>query len=135
MVPSSCNSTANFGGNMASNPKDSSARKLIGKFARALLASTCLTVASTGAALAGTITYTEGVTPPTNFGATFATATPLVAAAIPGTTIVNGSLNDTNDFIDWFELTGLGTGTFTLSASTNFVTQRISVFNSADVLI
>ncbi len=101
---------------MATNPQDSTARKMIGKFARTLLATTCLTVASSAAALAGTITYTEGVGGlPSDFPNTAGSATPLSAATIPGTTIVNG--HTPGGDVDWFELTGLGTGTFTVTAA------------------
>src|SRR5215467_6431292 len=89
--------------------KTSKLRKLAGR----LLATTCLTAAT---ALAGTVTYTEGVNPasPTDFP-NVTNGTPLVAAALPGTTIVNGQVNGT-DAADFFELTGLGTGFFTASA-------------------
>ena len=98
---------------MATNPNDMHhARKSIGKFARTLLATTCLTVASGGAAVAGTITYNEGAGLDNSLG----TATPLSAATIRGTTIVTGDLFGEDTF-DYFELTGLGTGTFTVQAS------------------
>jgi hypothetical protein len=88
---------------------------MIGKFARTLLATTCLTVASSAAALAGTITYTEGTTPaPADFPNTMGSATSLSAATISGTTIVDG--HTAGGDVDWFELTGLGTGTFTVTA-------------------
>jgi hypothetical protein len=100
---------------MATNPKDSTARKTIGRFARTLLATTCLTVASTGAALASTINiYTEG-TPPAP--ADFPNTGP--GTALPGgtiETIVNGHVTLSGDPFDWFEITGLGTGTFIVSA-------------------
>jgi hypothetical protein len=113
---------------MAINPKDSKARNLIGKFGRTLLATTCLTVASGGAALAGTITYTEGLGGlPADFPNTFP-GTPLAAATLPGTTTVNGFVNG-EDSLDYFELTGLGTGTFTLTAT------EISEFGEAAVVV
>jgi hypothetical protein len=101
---------------MVTNPKDTAARKSIGKFARTLLATTCLSAASGGAALAGTISYGPGA--PANYSATFAGAltTPLSAATIPGTTNVSGQVTS-EDNVDFFELTGLGTGTFTLTAT------------------
>jgi hypothetical protein len=119
---------------MATNPKDTAARKLIGKFARTLLATTCLTVASGGAALAGTITYTEGSGGlPADFSNTFAGADALTAATIPGTTNVNGSVSNL-DFADFFELTGLGTGTFTASAVANEGgSPSITLFTDGDL--
>jgi MYXO-CTERM domain-containing protein len=102
---------------MATNPNDTHARKAIGKFARALLATTCLTVAS-GAAVAGTITYTEGNSPaPSDFSNNFAgsSVSALTAATASGTTIVNGEVTG-GDRFDYIELTGLGTGTFTVDA-------------------
>jgi hypothetical protein len=117
---------------MATNPNDTRARKAIGKFARALLATTCLTVAS-GAAVAGTITYTEGNSPaPGTFSSTFggASASALAAAAISGTTIVNGDLSGVGNF-DYIELTGLGSGTFTVNvADTEGAAADASIFNS-----
>ena len=114
---------------MVNNGKESTARKSIGRFARTLLATTCLTVASGVAALAGTITYTEGVNPvsPTDFPNT-SPGTSLVAAANPGTTIVNGGVPGFSD-IDWFELTGLGSGTFTLGATMSTGGAAIHVFD------
>ena len=55
----------NFGGNCATNPKDTVGRKAVGKFARALLATTCLTVATGGAALApsSSLNIVEGTAP------------------------------------------------------------------------
>ncbi len=91
---------------MATNPNDTKARKSIGKFARALLATTCLTIASGGTAVASLITYNEGST---DFSNTFGGANPLAAAGIPGTTVVNGVVIG-EDVFDYFELTGLGCG-------------------------
>lgn len=118
---------------MAANPKNSEAKRVISKFAKTLLGATCLTAATGGAAMAGTITYTEGVNPasPAEWPAT-GPGTALAAAGIPGTTIVNGFTNDTTGFIGFFELTGLGTGTFTASANvTEGGDTAISVFADA----
>ncbi len=121
---------------MANNPNDTHARKAIGKFARALLATTCLTVAS-GAAVAGTITYTENNSPaPSDFSNTFAGASvqSLTAATASGTTIVNGAVNN-GDHLDYIELTGLGTGTFTVDVvdTEGFSGATASIFNSGDI--
>jgi len=119
---------------MATNPNDTQARKAIGKFARALLATTCLTVAS-GVAVAGTITYTEGDSPaPSLFSNTFggASASALAAAAVSGTTIVNGEVSGSRQF-NYIELTGLGTGTFTVDVvDTEGGNADASIFNSGD---
>jgi hypothetical protein len=117
-----------FGGNMATNQKDRTGRKWIGKFARSLLATTCLTIASTGAALAGSInTYTEGTSPaPTDFPNTGP------GTSLPGgttETIVSGHVTLSGDQFDWFEITGLGAGTFTVSAIANSgLADTISIF-------
>jgi hypothetical protein len=116
---------------MATNPKDIAARKLIGKFARTLLATTCLTVGG-AAAHAGTIAYTEGTAPaPADFSNTFAGAN-LLPAGNP-TTTVTGSVNG-GDTLDFFELTGLGTGTFTVSVTDNnqFGIASITLLNSGN---
>ena len=120
---------------MAISPKDPTARKSIGKFARTLLATTCLTVAG-GAAQAGTIIYTEGTAPaPADFSNTFPAATVLTAAAIPGTTTVNGNISGGDPF-DFFELTGLGAGTFTVTASTSGSGMgSVSVLTDANVVV
>jgi MYXO-CTERM domain-containing protein len=120
---------------MAINPDDTKARKSIGKFARALLATTCLTVAS-GAAVAGTITYSEGTSPaPSDFSNTFAgaSASALSAAAISGTTTITGEVTNSDRF-DYIELTGLGTGTFTVDVADTEGGGSInaSIFNSGD---
>jgi PEP-CTERM motif len=118
---------------MATNPNDTHARKAISKFARALLATTCLTVAS-GAAVAGTITYTEGNSPaPSDFSNSFAGASvsALTAASASGTTIVNGSVNG-GDRFDYIELTGLGSGTFIVDAvGTAGNAASVSIFDTA----
>lgn len=101
---------------MATNPKDITARKLIGKFARTLLAGTCLTAATGGAALAGSITYGPATSPSTNDAFTFSPTAAFPAATTPGVTI----LNFTQDGQETeFDITGLGSGAFTLSATTN----------------
>ncbi len=89
------------------NPKDAAARRVIGSFARTLLATTCLTVAGGGAAVAGSLLYDEG-TSLTNT----VTPTQLTAASLPGTTTVTGTTDGNNNL---FELTGLGTGNFIIS--------------------
>jgi hypothetical protein len=106
---------------------------MIGRFARTLLATTCLTVASTGAALAGSInTYTEGTSPaPTDFPNTGP------GTALPGgttETIVNGHVTLAGDQFDWFEITGLGAGTFTVSAiADSGDADSISIFNTSNL--
>jgi hypothetical protein len=98
---------------VATNPNDAAARKLIGKFARTLLATTCLTVASAGAALANACTYNEG-----NAVETFPPIVSLSAAATsPGTTTTCGNIAMDGGTSE-FELTGLGSGTYTVSAIT-----------------
>jgi hypothetical protein len=111
--------------------KTSQLRRLAGR----LLATTCLTAAS---ALAGTITYTEGAGGlPADFPGTFGSATAAVAAANPGTTIVNGAVNNAgSDPRDFFELTGLGAGNFTLSAMvTEGGNGTVYVFNTSGTLL
>jgi hypothetical protein len=124
---------------MATNPNDTAARKSIGKFARTLLATTCLTAASGGAALAGTISYTEGSAPaPGTFSTNFSGAltTSLPAATIPGITNVSGSVNG-EDSLAFFELTGLGTGTFTLTATefSEFGEAAVTVLTDGDAVL
>src|SRR5215831_17986983 len=100
---------------MATRSKDN--RSFSGKFARTLLGATCLTAATGGAAVAGTFTYTEGLSgQPSDWGNTFGTLSTVLGSPNPGTTILNGSLTQPGDQHDWIEITGLGTGTFTLSA-------------------
>jgi hypothetical protein len=98
---------------MGTNPKKTAVGNVIGKFARTLMATTCLTAASSGAALATTI-Y-----PPFPAGENPLVQTPLTvlpADPNPGTTIVNVTQNQQQS---WFELIGLGPGTFTFSATSN----------------
>jgi hypothetical protein len=80
------------------------------RLAAQLLATTCLT-AATG--MAGTISYSEGVTPVDYPNSSPGTS--LLAAANPGTTNISGAVSGT-DAADFFELTGLGAGTFVASA-------------------
>ena len=117
---------------MAKPQSGNTPRKSIGKFARTLLATTCLTLASAGAALATSVTYTEGSGGlPADFPNTSVSPTALAAAVNPGTTIVNGNLfPGSGDTADWFELTGLGIGNFTLTAS-NPIGYAISIFDSS----
>lgn len=87
---------------------------MIDKFARHVAATLCLTVASGGAAVASTIVYNEGTA--------LQTLTPLVNPAAetnPGTTTVNGT--QTGFDSEW-EISGLGTGTFTITASSDGLT-------------
>jgi hypothetical protein len=106
---------SNFGEIVAINPKDTVGRKAAGKFARALLATTCLTVATGGAALASTVNIIEGTAPaPVDFANTFGSASSFSAAIIPGTTTVSGSVSG-GDQLDYIELTGLGTGSFSVT--------------------
>ena len=101
---------------MAINSKKSEPGKVVSRFAKTLLGATCLTAATGGAALAGSITYSEGSGIAPSPWPTTAPGTALPAAGNPGTTIVNGFTNDSNARDGFFELTGLGIGTFTLSA-------------------
>ena len=120
---------------MATNPEDRAARKAVGKFARALLATTCLTVATGTAALASTANYTEGVAPssPADFSNTIASPTNLTAAVISGTTTISGMVSG-GDQYDFIELTGLGSGTFTASVlDTEIGTGQATLFTSGDV--
>src|SRR5579862_5269778 len=117
---------------MVNNRKESTTRKSIGKFARTLLATTCLTVASGVAALAGTVTYTEGSGGlPTDFPGS-GPGTSLAGAANPGTTVVNGGVPTFSD-IDWFDITGLGSGSFTLSATLSSGSAAIHVFDDTNL--
>jgi hypothetical protein len=97
---------------VATNPNDAASRKFIGKFARALLATTCLTVASAGAALANNCTYNEG-----NAVETFPPIVSLTATTNPGATTTCGNVA-MDGGISEFELTGLGSGSYTVSAVT-----------------
>lgn len=105
--------------NPKASPKDSTARKLIGRFARALLATTCLTVATGGAALAGTINvYTESTDfPSTGPGPSMAAGTT--------ETIINGST--VGGDVDWFEITGVPGSTFQIQASITSGTSSDSI--------
>jgi len=88
------------------------ARKSLQKLARTLLATTCLTGASSGVALGSVIT--EGLSPaPGDFPNT------ANGYALPvGTTQVNGAISLTTDPADWFEFTGLlGGSSFSLRAT------------------
>ena len=99
---------------MGTNSKETAARKLIGKFARTLLATTCLTAASAGAAMANTVypPFPPGETPTTQTPLTVLTADP----NNPGITTIDVTQNQSNT---WFELTGLGLGTFTFEATSS----------------
>ena len=80
-----------------------------GAFTRNLLATTALTAACGGSAVAGTITENQGGTP--EFGKSQSTPTVLPV----GTNVVMGFLAGAEDAVDWFELTGLTGGqAFTL---------------------
>ncbi len=118
---------------MLDNRKGSTTRKSIGKFARTLLATTCLTVASGVSALAGTVSYTEGVNPasPSDFPSS-GPGTSLAGAINPGTTIVNGGVPSFSD-IDWFDITGLGSGSFTLAATVSSGSAAIHVFDDTNL--
>ncbi len=54
-------------------------------------------------------------------------------AANPGTTIVNGGIPGFSD-VDWFEITGLGSGSFTLSATMTSGGASINVFADTDLV-
>ena len=99
---------------MGNNTRQTAARRLAGKFARNLLATTCLTAASCGAAMATTI-Y-----PPFPAGEDPTVLSPLTVLQAdpgnPGTTTVTVSQTAQNT---WFELTGLGLGTFTFNATSD----------------
>jgi hypothetical protein len=89
--------------------KNDRIRKSLKKFARGLLATTCLTIASSGAARAGT--YTEA--------ADFSNSS-LTPFVLPSdTNIVTGTLFFSTDTADWVEFTNLlGGSLFTLNATT-----------------
>jgi len=111
---------------MGTNPKETATGNAIRKFARTLLATTCLTAASSGVVVASTITYNEGTSL-----TTFPPVTDLAAAAIPGTTIVNAS--ESGQMTE-FELSALGIGTFTLDLAidtANNLGDTISVFSDS----
>jgi PEP-CTERM motif len=96
--------------------------KSVGKFARNLISTTLLMAVFGAAALAGPLVYTEGQG---GLPADFPNSGPgtALAAQFDGTTIVNGTLltpppTPSLDNVDWFELTGVGTGTFTVGSTT-----------------
>jgi hypothetical protein len=91
------------------------------KFAKHLLATTCLT--------AGTTAVASTVSEPPNFGTTFATATALPT----GTSMVNGSVQFPSDTNDFFTFGDLASGTaFDFTASTTSVGLEVQIFNSSD---
>jgi hypothetical protein len=128
---------------MAANPKNLEAKRVVSKFAKTLLGATCLTAATGGAAVAGTITYQEGVGgQPSDWSNTFGAATSVAGATIPGTTILMGSVafaGGNDDPADFVEVTGLGAGTFTVSALSTggeaAGTATLYVLNSSDTLL
>ena len=87
---------------------------MINKFARHVAATLLLTVVSGGAALASTIIYNEGTALQT-----FPPLVNLAAETNPGTTTVNGT--QTGVASEW-EINGLGSGTFTITASSDGLT-------------
>lgn len=92
------------------------------KFARGLLATTCLTVAA-GAAQAGTFTET------TDFGNTYAAATSLP----PGTDVVNGTLTWPGDMDDFVRFSGLVGTSYTLTeTNASGLFSQLSVFSSSN---
>jgi hypothetical protein len=91
---------------MATNAAGANAPKSAGNFSRTLLATTCLTVACSASAVAGTIF--EGVAPAPSDFPNF----PNGYALPGGTTLVIGD-NSGGD-ADYFEFFGLGAGTFML---------------------
>jgi PEP-CTERM motif len=121
---------------METKPKNIEAKRFVSKFAKTLLGATCLTAATGGAAMAGNITFTEGSGGvPSPFSSSQASPTPLTVNAGPPEMItVNGSTNGDSAPAGFFELTGLGTGTFTLSAQvTEGGDTAISVFTDASL--
>lgn len=121
---------------MATNPKNSEAKSFVSKFAKTLLGATCLTAVTGGAAMAGTISYTEGVGgQPSDYPNTFGTAYSDTAAALPGTTNITGVVYG-GDQYDFIELTNLGAGTFTVSArSLEGGDATVFVYNTSDTLL
>jgi hypothetical protein len=101
----------------------SNGKKSVTKFMRGLLAATCLTAASAGAAHAGTVTEVGD-----NFGHSFASATVLPG----GTTTVIGSVGDgLND--DWFKFSGFSGAfdlRFTLTACCTAVSTVLDSTNT-----
>ena len=100
------------------------------KFARHLLATTCLTVAATGAAQATTVNES------TDFGDTFATSNILPV----GTDVINGAIfgSIAPDGADFFTFTNLlGGSAFTLGASTPVGSffPEVQVLTSANTVV
>lgn len=126
---------------MGTNPKKTATGNAIGKFARTLLASTCLTAASGGAALASTIyTLPSGGQDPNTFPSIGGPLTVLQAdQANPGTTIVNVTptpLSTGPNFgVTEFELTGLGAGTFIFDATAVNGGDVFNIFGDANFSI
>lgn len=112
-------------------PSKDNQRKFAGKFARTLLGATCLTAATGAAALATPVTYTES----SDWGDTIGSPTSLAAAANPGMTILNGEVSSRDT--DFVELTGLGSGTFSVTADEGESTRNaiVSLFTTGDVAI
>ena len=105
------------------NPKTQS--KSLKKFVRALLAATCLTVAGSGAAHAGTILESSVA------GGDFPNSAPGTALPV-GTTIVDGTISSFSD-VDFFEFMNLAAGqSFTLTASGTGVYLNILAFDSSN---
>ena len=93
------------------------------KFARHLLATTCLTVAAAGIGQATTLTES------TDFGNTFGAATP----APVGTDVVDGEISGSGDFSDFFTFTGLSGSSafsFTITTPTSNFFANATVFDS-----
>lgn len=108
------------------NPKTPS--KSLKKFVRALLAATCLTVAGSGAAHAGTFLESS------LGGGDFPDSAPGTSLPV-GTTIVNGTLSSFSD-VDFFEFMNLAAGqSFTLTASTTTGYLLIEAFDSGNTQI
>ena len=126
---------------MGTNPKKTAVGNVIGKFARTLLATTCLTAASGGAALASTIyTLPAGGQDPNTFPSIGGPLTVLQAdQANPGTTIVNVTPTPAgtmpNFGVTEFELTGLGTGMFIFDATAVNGGDVFNIFGDANFSI
>jgi hypothetical protein len=102
---------------------------LINKFARALLATTCLSAASGGAAMATVITVTEG-----SGGAPLDFSNISPGYLLPlGTGVVNGVQGNKPDDADWFEFQGLLNGSsFSATATSQGESSiGISIFDSS----
>jgi len=102
--------------------------KSLKKFVRALLAATCLTVAGSGAAHAGTFLESS------LGGGDFPNTSPGTSLPV-GTTTVDGTISSYSD-VDFFEFMNLAAGqSFTLTASASAGYMLIEAFDSGNTQI